>query len=140
MFWTFLILIVIIIFIAFFYQLSKDNNELEQVDLSEKFGVLVNILNSTAFSNNGYVTKLDKRTFNLYEAGSNQIIQFMYSTGNLEVNWRYKYFQKEIVHKKLFSNVRNISTLQQQNLAYSLIEEMKNVIEHHKENVLKDLR
>ena len=38
----------------------------------------------------------------------NQIIKFQYSTGHLTITWKYKYFQKEIVHERQFNDVRNL--------------------------------
>lgn len=74
------------------------------------------MINEAAFNGNGSITVLDKREFCLYEDGQNQIIKFHYSTGHLTIIWKYKYYQKEIVHEKLFSDVRNLSLIQQQNL------------------------
>lgn len=88
------------------------------------------------YDGQGEVTILDKRNFNLYVNGSNQIIYFMYSTGNLTISWRYKYFQKEVVHERIFRNVRNISLFNQRKMAETMIEEMANVIQKHQIDVL----
>ncbi|WP_029034070.1 hypothetical protein [Salinimicrobium terrae] len=115
---------------------QKDNVDLQEKSLQEKFHVLISRLNEYAFNGGGIITPIDKREFNLYREGSNQIINFMYSQGTLNITWRYKYFQKEVVHKKHFLNCRNLSLFEQGNMASTLIKEMVEVINEHKRKVL----
>ncbi|WP_159468316.1 hypothetical protein [Dyadobacter sp. 3J3] len=136
MFWI-LTVIVVVAYIGFnfFNSLNKDENDLQHQSVSEKFAVIVNILNDAAFNGSGQVTHIDKREFNLYD-GSNQIIKFQYSTGSLTITWKYKYYQKEIVHERNFSESRNLSIFDQQKIAKSMIVEMKQIVEKHKKDVL----
>lgn len=136
---TFLIIIgilVIFLFAKFGFEYDKDSHELKYEALDKKFDQIVYKINEVAFNGNGTITKIDKRTFNLYEKGSNQIIQFLYSTGHLTITWRYKYFRKEVVHERQFNNVRNLSLFEQQRIAEQMINEMSVVVEKHKRNVL----
>lgn len=94
------------------------------------------MINEADFNGTGSVTELDKREFNLYEDGQNQIIKFHYSSGHLTITWKYKYYQKEIVHEKQFDNVRNISLFDQQKIAQQMISEMTVVVQRHKNDVL----
>ena len=119
--------------------LNKDKYDLQGTSLDEKFKVVVNMLNDAAFKNQGTITKLDNKSFNLYEQSSNQLINFHYGTGTLTITWRYKYFQKEVVHSKDFYETRNLSLFEQQKLADIMLAEMEQVIKQHKENVLKDV-
>jgi len=116
--------------------LSKDNEELNNQPLEEKFFTIVKILNKSAFSDKGEITKLNKRSFNLYGNGENQIINFHYSTGSLTITWKYKYYQKEIIHKKTYNNMRNLSIFEQGEVANKFVEEMNKVIINHKKNVM----
>ena len=136
MIWTIAIVIVGVMLFRFFADLSKDEDDLQSGTLSEKFNIIVNMINKAAFNGNGEVTILDKREFNLYEEGQNQIIKFHYSTGHLTITWKYKYFQKEIVHEKQFSNVRNLSLFEQQRIGEHIIKEMEIVVQQHKNNVI----
>ncbi len=136
MVWTIVIAIIGIILFRFFTSLSKDNDDLQGRTLSEKFNVIVNMINEAAFNGDGTVTTLDKREFNLYEDGQNQIIKFQYSTGHLTITWKYKYFQKEIVHERQFNDVRNLSLFEQQKIGEQMIREMALVVERHKNNVI----
>lgn len=138
MVWVIVIGIIAYIFIKFFVSLNKDMDDLHGQTLDKKFEVVVAMLNEAAFAGRGDTYNLDRREFNLYEEGQNQIIKFLYSTGHLSITWRYKYFQKEIVHARQFNNVRNISIFEQQKIAEQMINEMIVVVERHKENVLKD--
>jgi len=138
MIWTVIIIIVVIILFRFFNDLNKDNSDLQGQTLADKFQFLVIDLNEAAFNGNGRVTTLDKRSFNLYQDGQNQIINFNYSTGHLTITWKYKYFQKEIVHEKQFNDVRNLSIFEQQKLATIMVNEMNAIVEKHQNNVLKD--
>ena len=139
MIWIIVIVIVGFILIRFFISLSKDNYDLQGRTLDDKFNVIVNMINEAAFGGRGSVTTLDKSEFNLYEEGQNQIIKFHYSTGHLTITWKYKYFQKEVVHKRQFNYVRNLSIFDQQKIGEQMIKEMAITVERHKNNVIKDI-
>lgn len=136
MIWIILIGIVAFILFRFLNDLNKDKYDLQGQSLSEKFKFTVESLNDAAFNGLGSVTSLDKRSFNLYENGSNQIIHFLYGTGHLTITWKYKYFQKEVIHEKQFNNVRNLSLFEQQKIAEIMIKEMEVVIANHQNNVI----
>jgi hypothetical protein len=139
MIWIIVIAIIGYFLIRFIIDLKKDDYDLQSQTLSEKFQFLVDALNEAAFNGMGTVTTLDKRSFNLYQTGQNQIINFMYSTGHLTITWKYKYFQKEVVHEKIFNNVRNLSIFEQQRIAEIMVSEMAVVISNHQNNVLKGI-
>lgn len=134
-----IISIVIWIIVMFIIDYRSDNNDLKSQTLEEKFGLVVSLLNAEAYNGQGYVTKEDKRNFNLYKDGANQIIWFAYSTGHLTITWRYKFFQIEVVHKKTFNNVRDVNSAGQQKMAEIMISEMSIVIENHKKKVTGDI-
>ena len=136
MIWIVVIGIVGYILFRFFLDLNKDNSDLQGQSLPEKFAVIVSSINEVAYDGMGNVTTLDKRSFNLYQDGLNQIINFQYGTGHLMITWKYKYFQKEIVHEKQYNNVRNLSLFEQQKIADNMISEMEQVVENHKNNVI----
>lgn len=136
MIWIVVIGIVGFILIRFFSDLNKDNEDLQGQSLTEKFVVIVSSINEAAFGGMGKVTTLNKRSFNLYQNGQNQIINFQYGTGHLTITWKYKYFQKEIVHEKQYNDVRNLSLFEQQKIADNMISEMEQVVENHKNNVI----
>lgn len=139
MFWTIIIAIVVYITIRFFISLSKDDYDLQGQNLAEKFQFVVNNLNRAAFNGRGNVILLSKRSFNLYEDGQNQIIQFYYSTGHLTITWKYKYFHKEAIHERQFNDVRNLSLFEQQKIADTMINEMKVTVSNHQGNVLGNI-
>lgn len=136
MFWTFLIILFLFFLVKFFFAMEQDNHELRNESLSEKFGVIIQAINNAAFNGNGSVTYLDKRSVNLYLDGENQIIHFRYGTGHLTVIWKFKYFQKEVIHEKAFNNVRNLSIFEQQRLAELMITEMQYIVNNHKRSVM----
>jgi hypothetical protein len=135
MIWTIVFAIIGIFLFRFLADLNKDNDDLQGRTLDDMFLIIVNMINESAFSGNGEVILLNKRRFNLYEEGKQQIIWFAYSTGHLTITWRYKYFQKEVVHERQFNNVRNLSVFDQQKIANQMIEEMEIIVERHKNNV-----
>jgi hypothetical protein len=136
MMWTIVIGIIGFILIRFFLSLSKDNDDLQGQTLLQKFEVIVSMLNEVAFEGKGKVTTLDKREFNLYEDGQNQIIKFQYGTGHLTIIWKYKYFQKEVVLTRQFDNVRNLSIFEQQKIGEIMISEIEKAVIKHKNNIL----
>jgi len=138
MVWIFAIIIVGFILFKFLFDLDKDNSDLGGKSLDEKFNVIVKAINNAAYEGQGEVNKIDKRSFNLYQRNSNQIINFHHSTGTLSITWKYKYYQKEVVHKEDFNDVRNLSLFEQQKIADKVIYDMAGVIENHQNNVMKD--
>ena len=138
MIWVVVFGIIGFILFRFFSELNEDNYDLQGKSLSEKFAVIVSAINNAAFDGRGSITTLDKRSFNLFESGGNQIITFQYSTGHLTITWRYKYFQKEVKHEKQFNDVRNLSIFEQQKIADWMILEMAQVIENHIRDVIGD--
>ncbi|SDS48853.1 hypothetical protein [Winogradskyella sediminis] len=136
MIWFIIIIIILFIVIKFTYDLNKDKNDLRYTTLDKKFNVIVNILNKGLFNGKGSVTKIDNRSFNLSQEGSNRIISFFYSTGTLELKLRYKYLQKEVIYSKSFNETRNLSLFEQQNIAECFILEIQAKIDNHKESVM----
>ena len=138
MIWVIVFGIIGFFLFSFFTDLNKDHYDLQGQSLAEKFSVIVAAINHAAFNGQGRVTSLDKRSFNLYEYGQNQIINFQYSTGHLTITWKYKYFQKEVVHERQFNNVRNLSIFEQQKIADRMIVEMSQVADNHRNKVIGD--
>ena len=136
MIWVIVIGVILFFLFRFLNDYNKDNYDLSGQTLSEKFKIIVNMLNKFAFNGQGKITKHDKREFNLYRDKENQIIHFIYGTGNLTIIWKYKYFHKEVVHERTFYDVRNLSLFEQQEIGETMIEEMKQVVAKHKNDVL----
>ncbi|MDP1726881.1 MAG: hypothetical protein Q8M15_08860 [Bacteroidota bacterium] len=134
-----IILIVGTILFRFFFSLNKDNDDFQTQTFPEKFNVIVQMINEVAFNSRGNIISLDKREFNLYENGQNQIIKFRYGTGHLTITWKYKYFQKEVIHEKTYNDVRNLSLFEQQKIGEQMINEMQMVIELHKRSVIEGI-
>lgn len=136
MIWTFVILIVGYVIYKFFNSLEQDKDDLNNQKLSEKFSAIINMLNDAAFNGKGDINIEDSRNLNIYENDSNQIVELQYSTGSLSITWKYKYYQKEVVYKKNFPDSRNLSIFEQKSIANRVIDEMKNVVFKHKNEVL----
>lgn len=120
----------------FYLSLQRDSEDLKTQSLDQKFFEIVKMINQAVFNGKGIVTTLNKREFNLYKNGENQIIQFLYSSGKLTIIWKYKYFHKEVVHERTFGKVRNLSVFEQKEVGEVMINEMQKVIGNHKQNVL----
>jgi hypothetical protein len=125
MIWIVVIIIIGYTVLSFIVNLNKDKIELNSQPLENKLEHLVKILNDSAFEGVGSVNIIDKRSFNLYKQGKNQIINFQYSTGHLTIIWKYKYFTQEVILEKQLPNVRNLDMNAQQRIAYALVEEME---------------
>ena len=123
------------ILIAFNKDLKKDSLDLNGIELSTKFIIIVDLLNEVAFHNKGTVIKVDNKEFKLYGDGQNKIIYFLYGAGHLTVTWKYKYLQKEVVYKKALHNARNISDEEQEKFSNDLIIEMSEIIKNHQKKV-----
>jgi len=138
MIWKILIVVVLLTIFKFIFDLNKDKAELS-IGIDKKFEIIVDELNDAAFGGQGDIQHNNKRQFNLYKQPSNQIIFFHYGTGILTITWRYKYFQKEVVHERSFREVRNLSIFEQQNISNTMISEMVSIIENHQISVLGSL-
>lgn len=139
---TIIILVIVLIFSAlivpFARQLVKDKVELKQTPINKKFELLVSIINDTLLEGRGEITLFDDdpRLMNLMsDDRRNLLIQFYYSTGNLTITLNYKYFQKELVHKEVYPNVRNITIFGQKDIANSFIEVCNKKILEHQQKV-----
>lgn len=132
---TIIIAVVLFVLYLFLKALGRNNKELKETSTPTKFSELVTQLNAYAFGLEGKVTVINKNTFNLYQDGKNQIINFHYSTGVLTITWKYKWYQNEIAHKKDYSDLQNIGINQQVQIANDMIKEMDVVIARHKQKV-----
>lgn len=101
----------------FLYSLDKDSRELEKQKIDDKFNTIIKILNKNIFDSQAQVYVIDKRSFNLHQEGVNKIIQFMYSTGGLNIIYRSNFLGEEVTCQRLFDNIRNASKDQQKKIA-----------------------
>lgn len=138
MVWIIALGTIAIVLYRFITALNKDNYDLQNQSVAEKFQVIADNINNFAFNGRGKINFIDKRRFSLYEDGQNQIIYFLYSTGHLTITWKYKYFQKELVHERQIRNVRNLSIFEQQRIVEGVIREVRSKIESHKRLVMTD--
>lgn len=114
--------------IRFLYDLFKDRFDLGEGSLSDKFSHIVNLINQAAFDGQGQINKLAKNEFNLHKKGGNQIVYFIYGAGSLTIVWKFSYLNTEVIHKERFSDVREITTEQQEIIANGSIKGMRNKI------------
>ncbi len=139
MIWGIIIAIVVVFIGSGMIQNSKDSQDLAGRKLKEKFNVIINMINNAAFENEGIINEYDnKHIYLVHPNGGNQLIEFLYSQGVLAVTWKYKYFQKELIHRRSFLNVRNLSLFEQEKIARAFILEMEDKINEHKNLVMRD--
>ena len=139
MIWTIvgiITMIIGIILFRFFADLNKDDEDLQKKPLPDKFKVIMQMINASAFNGEGVLKMFSNREFVLHKDGLGEVIHFVYSTGNLTIIWKYTYYYKEVVHKHQFDNVRNLSLLEQQKIADLIIREMAIVVQQHKSHVI----
>jgi hypothetical protein len=130
--------VIVISLIVFGSKFNKDNEDLKGQTLYNKFKIIVEILNNVAFNGEGEIYELHKRSFNLGTKTHNQLINFDYGGGNLTITWKYKYFQKEVVNKKFFPNVRNLSIFEQERIEQLMIFRMDKIVNDHKNDVFEN--
>ena len=132
------VFVLALIFVPFTRQLVKDKEELSRNPINKKFEILVGVINDIMLDGKGEVTLFEDepRLMNLMsEERRNMLIQFYYSTGNLTITLNYKFFQKELVYKKQFSGLRNLSAFMQHDIANEFIEVCNKKISEHQQNV-----
>lgn len=130
-------LIVVIIIVLFLRDVNKDHSDLQGQNAYMKFSILTRLINEAAYNGKGEVTMQGLRDFQLYREPSNQIILFNYGTGNLTIQWRFKYLQQESVYTKTFYNVRECSNVAQSRMANIILEEAHSQFQRHINKILK---
>lgn len=134
--WSIIIIAGYILY-RFIQDVKKDEQDLSNETMLEKFSVIVQRINEVECKDQGDVLIESARDFNLYKEGDNQIFLFNYGTGHLTIWGKYKYFHKEMVFEKTFYDVRNISTIQQHNIADAFIVEYEQKKLEHQKEVLR---
>lgn len=118
-------IIAVFVISRFLISLDKDKKVLESQPLEIKFGRIIEVLDEKLFDGNGGVTVLDLRSLNIYNNNKTQIIQFFYSTSNLNISWRSKLSGKEIIVQKNIPNVNDWNPLFQEQIADSFIKQIE---------------
>lgn len=131
-----IILIVALVFLPFLSNLMKDSKDLE-TPLEERFRLLISRVNQAFMGGMGTVNHGESRrlVYLFNDNMANMVIQFYYSTGHLTVILKYKYFQQELIFKKVFYNMRNPSIFDQEDSSNAFIEEGKAKMKAHQTKV-----
>jgi hypothetical protein len=134
-------IVTIILIVVFFIVLgiinnAKDNQELKEKSLEEKFNVIINHICRYAF-NDGYVVKpkSKRHLFIFHSDANNHMVELLYNQGVLTINWKYKYLQKELKFQKNLTNVRNLSLIEQNTIGESLVRGMILKIQEFKNEI-----
>ncbi|MFV0180525.1 hypothetical protein OBK28_13285 [Empedobacter falsenii] len=142
-------IIVIVVFIIFFIikkiieynkELKLDQDELKNLNVYNKFKILVDGLNLYCFNGEGKVNILDQKNANIYKEGSNQIILFQYNAGMLTVMWKYKYFHNEMIYERSFPDARNATEIGLKSVLKLIVEEFNERLFEHKAKVESKLK
>ncbi len=132
MLWIILIAVIGMSIIAFLQGMNKDNEDLQGQTLSEKFSVMVDLINQEIFNGMGHVEEHGKRDFTLYAPRFPHTLYFLYGAGNLRVEWRAVLFGRKYMISKEFHNLRDVTDKEQEQMAFTLAqrfqqEVMKNI-------------
>jgi len=125
-------IIAVFVIARFLISLDKDKKVLESQPLEIKFGRLIEILDEKLLDGNGGVTVLDLRSLNIYNDDKTQIIQFFYSSSNLNLTWRSKFSGKEITAQKNIPNGLDWNLTLQEQIADSFINQIEMKIKTYK--------
>jgi hypothetical protein len=132
------IFVLALLVLPFMRQVAKDKIELSQTSLRQKFEVLFVGINAGLMEGKGEVITFedDPRAVNMFDKNlPNMLIQFYYSTANLAITLNYKCFQKELVFKKDYPDLRNITVFQQKDIANDFVFEASKKINEHRQHV-----
>lgn len=130
-------LLVSFFIIVFLINQSKDNQELAEKTLEEKFSVIINHVTDYAFDGEYQIKQISKKHIMIFHREiSNQMIELLYNQGVLTILWKYKYFQKEMKFEKHLNNVRNLSLFEQEKIGTSIVGLMNIKVIKFKEEVI----
>ncbi len=143
---TIIILLVVLLLaflvIPFTRQIMLDKCELARNPINKKFEILASMINDAMMRGRGKITLFDDnpRLMNMMSDDmQNMLVQFYYSTGNLTIYLKYKYFHKEMVYEKQFNGLRNITVFQQKDIANEFVEvARKKILEHQQKTISHD--
>lgn len=140
MIWAIIFAIIVVFIFNIVSNNFKDKESLAGTSLEEKFSILINKINDEAFNGEAIATKGSiNGCLNIFNPNASQhYVELLYSYGNLQITWKYKYYQKEMIYNRSFINVRNLSTFEQIKIANVLIQDVSDKIENHKSIVMKD--
>lgn len=141
MIWAIVIVIIGFFVISAISNNYKDNESLAGTSVEEKFSIIINRIIEYGFDGNAIVKKGYEKNHLviLSPEGTNHLVELLYSYGNLQITWKYKFYQKEMIHKRTFLNIRNLSSFEQVKVADIIIHEIDEKILLHKVNVMGDL-
>lgn len=128
------LLLLALLIVPFAREMIKDREELHSNPIEQKFSVLAQAINDALMNGKGEITLFDDnpKLMNLMSDDQrNLLINFMYSTGNLTLQLNYKYYHKELVHKELYSGLRNVDNFQQRNISDQFVRICKAKIAAH---------
>ena len=123
MLWIILISVIGMSIITFLRGMNKDNEDLQGQTLSEKFSVMVDLINQEIFNGMGHIEEHGKRDFTLYAPGFPHTLYFLYGAGNLRIEWRAVLFGQKIVESREFHNLRNVTDKEQEQMALKLAQQ-----------------
>lgn len=118
----------------------KDGQSLAGATLEKKFNILITKIINEGFNGDAIVKKgYDNSQLQIFNPeGTNHFVELLYSYGNLQVTWKYKFYQKEMIYNRSFLNVRNLSSFEEVKIANILIQEVTDKIQIHENNVLSN--
>ena len=137
-----IVLVLALIFVAFTHNLIRDMVELDHQPLEKKFETVIQEVNAGLLGGGGETVTFpnDKRNVNLFNDNCpNHIITFYYSTGNLSITYKYKFYQQEMVYERIFKGVRNINIYDQTALAKEFVAEALKRKSEHEHKVISDI-
>lgn len=136
-----ILLVLALLTVSFTHNLVKDILELKKQPLEKKFEVIIQCVNEGLLDGGGQIVTFenDKRQVNLFNSQTpNKIIHFIYGTGNLSIIFKYKFFQVEMNCEELYKGVREISLMEQQNIADDFVQKALSDKLKHEKKVLQD--
>lgn len=137
-------IILIIIFLIYYVlknvlkyksELKKDDTLLENTDLESLLNPLLKKLNEYSFNGKGSLTFHNRKSFDLYDNESNQIIFFQLNTGRIYITWKYKYYQQEMIYKRTLYDLKDATEEGQKESAELIINEFEIKLQKHKNRV-----
>lgn len=137
---TFILLVIAFFVIRTIFSHQEDKKTLKETPIQDKFRVIIRKIDEEAFDSGGMITKIDWQSFMLGRIGSNQLVTFIYAHKVFRIEWKYKYYQKEMKYTRSFTNADNWSIFEQEKIAKTIIYEFNQSLNRHKSEVNKTVQ
>ena len=126
------VIVIGIIIVAFLKDINSSKNDFQGKPMKEVFSTLIEYFNRGVFGGNVKIIESSPWNIKLiHNVSSQHRVVMEYMTGNLVINWSWKYLHQELNHSITIHNVLNVSEDKMREIATELAKDMAVKMKKH---------